>query len=84
MKILAQIIKEAVLTGIRVYQKTLSPDHGPLRSLSLHGYCKYHPSCSEYGYQAIKKYGIIKGGKMAIWRVLRCNPWSQGGNDPVN
>ncbi|HBU06578.1 MAG TPA: membrane protein insertion efficiency factor YidD [Candidatus Magasanikbacteria bacterium] len=66
---------------IRLYQKTLSPDHGPLKHLYPHGYCKYYPTCSEYGYQVIKKHGIIIGSLKAGWRILRCNPWSKGGVD---
>jgi hypothetical protein len=48
-----------------------------------HGYCRFYPTCSEYGYQAIDKYGIIKGGFMAFIRILRCNPFSKGGFDPI-
>ncbi|HMB25865.1 MAG TPA: membrane protein insertion efficiency factor YidD [Patescibacteria group bacterium] len=72
-----------VLKLIRFYQKTLSFDHGPLKKFFPHGYCRFHPTCSEYGYQAVKKYGVIKGGLKATWRVLRCNPWSKGGDDPL-
>jgi len=68
---------------IRVYQKTISFDHGFLKIFYPHGFCRFIPSCSEYGAQAITKYGIIKGGLMASWRVLRCNPWNKGGYDPV-
>jgi putative membrane protein insertion efficiency factor len=45
--------------------------------------CRYFPTCSEYGYEAIAKYGIIRGGRLAVWRVLRCNPFVRGGYDPV-
>ncbi len=45
--------------------------------------CKYIPTCSEYGIQAIEKYGAFKGGLLTIWRILRCNPFSKGGYDPV-
>ena len=45
--------------------------------------CRYYPSCSEYAAQAILKYGPFKGIGMAAWRLLRCNPWSPGGFDPV-
>lgn len=76
--------RSLVLSLIRGYQKTLSFDHGWLKVLFPHGYCKYYPSCSEYGHQAIKKYGVIKGGIKATWRILRCNPWSHGGHDPVD
>ena len=68
---------------IRIYQKTLSFDHGPLKFFYPHGFCRYSPTCSQYGAEAINKYGIIKGGVMTCWRILRCNPWSKGGCDPV-
>jgi putative membrane protein insertion efficiency factor len=61
---------------IRLYQATFS------RTLPLNT-CRFYPSCSHYGYQAIYKYGVIKGGFMAVWRVLRCNPFNPGGIDPV-
>jgi hypothetical protein len=48
-----------------------------------HTKCPYYPSCSEYGYEAIQKYGALKGGMLASYRVLRCNPFSKGGYDPV-
>lgn len=75
--------RKILLLLIKAYQKSLSPDHGLFRVFFPHGYCKYHPSCSQYSYQAIEKYGIFKGGTKALWRILRCNPWSKGGNDPV-
>ena len=45
--------------------------------------CKYHPSCSEYAIQALRRYGLVRGSVLAGWRLLRCNPWSRGGFDPV-
>jgi putative membrane protein insertion efficiency factor len=45
------------------------------------GRCKYHPSCSEYAIQAFRRYGLLRGGVLAGWRLLRCNPWSHGGVD---
>ena len=45
--------------------------------------CKFIPTCSEYGIEAIEKYGALKGGFLTIWRILRCNPFSKGGYDPV-
>jgi uncharacterized protein len=45
------------------------------------GTCKYHPSCSQYAIEALRKHGLLKGSAMAAWRLLRCNPWSQGGVD---
>ena len=71
-----------LLLLIRLYQKTFSPDHGIPKILFPHGYCKFQPSCSEYGYQVIQHYGIFRGVPMMVWRVLRCNPWSDGGEDP--
>jgi putative membrane protein insertion efficiency factor len=47
------------------------------------GCCRFAPSCSEYGYGCIKRHGLWKGSVLALWRVLRCNPFSRGGNDPV-
>jgi putative membrane protein insertion efficiency factor len=70
-------IPKFILLGlIRLYQIVVSPALPP-------DTCKYYPSCSHYGYQAIYKYGVFKGTGMAIWRVLRCNPYSSGGFDPV-
>jgi hypothetical protein len=65
-----------VLALIRLYQKTISRALPP-------NTCRFYPSCSHYGYQAIYKYGVLKGGLMAAWRVLRCNPFNPGGYDPV-
>lgn len=64
------------LTLIRLYQKTLA------RALPENT-CRFYPTCSHYGYRAIYKYGVIKGGFLAVWRVLRCNPFNSGGIDPV-
>ena len=72
-----------VVKLIKIYQKTLSFDHSMLKIFYPHGFCRFYPSCSEYGVEAIGKYGIIKGGIMTTWRVMRCNPWNKGGNDPV-
>jgi uncharacterized protein len=65
-----------LLALIRGYQKVVSPALPP-------DTCRFYPSCSHYGYQAVYKYGAIKGGAMAVWRVLRCNPFNPGGYDPV-
>jgi len=76
------MISKTLLKIIRLYQKTLSPDTGWFRVYFPHGYCKFVPNCSEYGYQAIEKYGL-KGIIKSTWRVLRCNPFSRGGKDPL-
>jgi hypothetical protein len=65
-----------LLALIRLYQGTLSKSMPP-------NTCRFYPSCSHYGYQAIYKHGALKGSVMAIWRVLRCNPFNPGGYDPV-
>ena len=69
------MVKKFMLAGIRSYRKYLSP----LKTTR----CPYIPTCSEYGLEAIEKYGALKGGLMALWRILRCNPFSHGGYDPV-
>lgn len=66
---------------IKVYQKTLSPDYGFFKRFYPHGYCKFHPTCSEYARESVKKHGFIWGGMKAFWRICRCNPWSKGGED---
>lgn len=66
---------------IWLYQKTLSFDHGPLKVLYPHGFCRFHPTCSEYTKQSILKYGFFRGGFKGARRILRCHPWSEGGID---
>ena len=68
-------MKKLVIAMIRFYQKYISPYKGTK--------CPYVSSCSQYGLEAIEKYGVIKGGLLAAWRILRCNPFSKGGYDPV-
>ncbi|HBU28130.1 TPA: membrane protein insertion efficiency factor YidD [Candidatus Uhrbacteria bacterium] len=70
-----------VLALIRLYQKTLSFDHGPMKALYPQGFCRFHPTCSEYGYESIKRQGLVKGGIKTLYRIIRCNPWSPGGVD---
>jgi len=78
------ILAYLVIKMIRFYQKTLSFDHGLLKVFAPHGRCRFRPTCSEYTIQAIQKYGVIKGGFKGVKRILRCNPWSKGGYDPLN
>ena len=68
-------LRKVVVAPIRLYQLLLSPMLGER--------CKYYPSCSEYAVQAVTRYGILRGLVLAGWRLLRCNPWSRGGFDPV-
>jgi putative membrane protein insertion efficiency factor len=65
-----------VLGPIEVYRRLVSP--------LLPQRCKYEPSCSAYAAQAVREFGILRGLVLAVWRVLRCNPWSHGGFDPVS
>ena len=60
---------------IRGYKRVVSPALPPS--------CRYYPTCAAYGYEAIGRYGILRGGRLAVWRVLRCNPFGRGGFDPV-
>ena len=68
-------MKRALLSGIRLYQAYLSP----LKTVR----CPYIPSCSSYGYEAVKRHGAFFGSLLAIYRIIRCNPFSKGGIDPV-
>jgi hypothetical protein len=69
-------IKALFVGLIRAYQLILSP--------GLPGRCRYYPSCSEYALQAVKEYGALRGSVLAGWRILRCNPLSYGGYDPIS
>lgn len=76
-------MKQVLLAIIRLYQLTLSLDHGLIGKIIPIRACRFTPSCSQYSYEAIKKYGSIKGSAKGIKRIIRCNPWSKGGWDPV-
>lgn len=80
---LAQYPRYFVIKILKIYQKTLSFDHGFFKALFPYGYCRFRPTCSEYAIKAVEKYGVIRGGAKALWRVMRCNPWNKGGEDPV-
>lgn len=70
---------------IKIYQKTLSYNHGYMGKLfPNYRPCKFTPTCSEYGYSAVERFGLIKGNILAVKRILRCNPWAKPGQyDPV-
>jgi uncharacterized protein len=69
-------LRTLAIAPIRAYQRLVSPLLPPR--------CKYEPSCSHYAAQAVQEYGILRGLIVAGWRLLRCNPWSHGGFDPVH
>ena len=69
-------MKKVLLWIIKFYRVNLSPR-------KKYGCCKYIPTCSEYGMEAIERFGAFKGSILALWRILRCNPFSRGGYDPV-
>jgi uncharacterized protein len=69
-------VRPAATALIRAYQRVISP--------LLPRRCKYHPTCSAYAVQAIESFGILRGSVLAAWRLLRCNPFSHGGHDPVS
>ncbi|MFA6963197.1 MAG: membrane protein insertion efficiency factor YidD [Patescibacteria group bacterium] len=77
------MFKKIIVRTIELYQRTLSPDHGWRKGLYPVGYCRYTPSCSQYFKEAVIKKGALRGSVLGIWRIIRCNPWSKGGHDPV-
>ena len=68
-------MKRLLIRLVRFYQKGISPLKPP--------YCKYIPTCSQYAVEALERFGALKGTALAVWRILRCNPFSRGGYDPV-
>ncbi|WP_320668514.1 membrane protein insertion efficiency factor YidD [Patulibacter defluvii] len=69
-------LRELFLTPVKAYQRFISP--------ALPRSCKYEPTCSHYAVDAVRSHGIARGTILAGWRILRCNPWSHGGYDPVS
>jgi len=70
------MVKTAIITVILVYQRLISPLLAPS--------CRFYPTCSNYAYQAVCKYGAVRGGFMTVGRLIRCHPFHPGGYDPVN
>ncbi|MEO6962050.1 MAG: membrane protein insertion efficiency factor YidD [Puia sp.] len=75
MKGILQILSIPLIGLIRIYQWVISPWLGPK--------CRFTPTCSQYAIEAFRKYGLLKGGWMAIRRISRCHPWGGSGHDPV-
>lgn len=69
------VMKKVLISLIRFYQRRISPYKKPC--------CRFYPTCSAYAIEAIEKKGLLRGGLMALWRILRCNPFCKGGFDPV-
>ena len=72
----ARALRSAAVVPITLYQRVISP--------AIPRRCKYEPTCSRYAVEAIREFGILRGAALAAWRLLRCNPWSYGGYDPVH
>ena len=75
MRFILSLPKRALLWLIRFYRAAISPHHQPC--------CRFTPTCSQYALEAVEKYGAVKGGCLALRRILRCNPLCRGGYDPV-
>jgi uncharacterized protein len=75
LELLRRAARAVVLAPIFLYQRLISP--------AIPRRCKYEPTCSRYAVEAVREYGILRGLVLAGWRLLRCNPWSYGGYDPV-
>ena len=69
------VLRRVWVAPIRLYQRFLSPLKPPV--------CRFHPTCSQYALEAVLTHGIVKGMLLAVWRVLRCQPFARGGLDPV-
>ena len=76
-----QALAKISIRLIGYYQHLFSPDHSSLGKLEPFRGCKFYPSCSVYSVQILEKHGFVLGLPRILWRVLRCNPWSQGGVD---
>ncbi|HET7061962.1 MAG TPA: membrane protein insertion efficiency factor YidD [Nitrosospira sp.] len=68
-------MSQIIIGFIKLYQYCLSPFLGPS--------CRFSPSCSHYACEALARHGAMRGSCLSIWRIMRCHPWSQGGDDPV-
>jgi len=76
------MLQKFFLSLIKIYQLIFSPDQGIFSYAGVR-VCRFYPSCSQYTYQAVKKYGALKGVFKGVKRILRCHPFNEGGFDPV-
>jgi putative membrane protein insertion efficiency factor len=74
-RVLLGVPRQLVVLLLRGYRAVISPLYGPT--------CRFYPSCSEYALIAVDRHGVLRGGRLAVWRLLRCNPWNPGGVDLV-
>jgi len=74
-RFLLRLPRQLVVLLLRGYRAVISPLYGPT--------CRFYPSCSEYALIAVHRHGVLRGGRLAVWRLLRCNPWNPGGVDLV-
>lgn len=75
LRALASLPASVVVVLLRLYQRLVSPLYGPS--------CRFYPSCSQYALLAVQRHGVLRGTRLAAWRLLRCNPWNPGGVDDV-
>jgi len=75
MRWLVSLPAQAVVGLLRIYQHVVSPLYGST--------CRFYPSCSQYALLAVQQHGVLRGARLAAWRLLRCNPWNPGGVDDV-
>lgn len=76
-------MKRIILLTIKLYQKTLSLDQGPLSYFISERICRFHPTCSQYTYEAVERFGVFQGIMLGLRRIIRCHPWNASGYDPV-
>jgi len=74
-RIVVSFPARVVVVLLRGYQRFVSPLYGPS--------CRFYPSCSQYALLAVQRHGVVRGARLAAWRLLRCNPWNPGGVDDV-